>query len=416
MAKFLFFPYSNQLGSTVPSITLAKLLQRHGHQVVYASNGKFTQVLVDKGFDVVPINEISYLQYRRHVDQNNVDFYSESLIHHFVDVELDLIQKVKPDVIVSNNRPTIKLSAQIAQKKMVSIVIPSLTRYYDSPYYIPENHFLNTLYPFGDSNQLIPPSVRKFAFLKTMKHWSRHFTPVCKYYQLPVLKDYLSVYEGDVTLINQSPGLTPFKNLPSNYYFLEQTLDSTFGASHAWVDHLKQDKAQGRKIVYISMGSSALKSFPLVIHALEELLEQNPNIVLVSNHTGLSTQLKKSPRHYSEKFIQSKEILPLADIVITHGGINTLTECLLNGKIILGIPEQGEQLWNLKYAESMGLGKVLSKFKLEKNPKLILPALTELLSTDKYHHNMKTFLENREKNRHSFHTENDIYQAVLELL
>lgn len=103
MATFLFFPYSNQLGSTIPSITLVKLLQAKGHQVIYASGGKFTAVLKEKGFHVEPINEISYLQYRRHVDENNVDFYSESLIHHFIDVELDLIRKINPDVIVSNN-------------------------------------------------------------------------------------------------------------------------------------------------------------------------------------------------------------------------------------------------------------------------------------------------------------------------
>lgn len=416
MASFLFFPYSNQLGSTIPSITLAKMLQAKGHQVTYASNGKFTQVLIDKGFDVLPINEVSYLQYRRHVDENNVDFYSESLIHHFVDTELDLIRKVNPDVIVSNNRPTIKLSSQIAGKKMVSIVIPTLTRYYGHHYYIPENHFLNTLYPFGDSNAIIPPSVRKYAFLKTMKHWSRHFGPVCNYYGIPKLRDYLSVYEGDITLINQSPGVSPFQNLPSNYFFLEQKLESTFGESHSWLSNLKAQKEAGKKVVYISMGSSALKSFPLVIQTLEQLLQKHENLVLVSNHTGLTQEHKSTERHYTEKFIRSQEVLPLADIVITHGGINTLTECLLQGKTVLGIPEQGEQLWNLKYAEEKGLGKVLSKFQLEKNPEIIGPALVTMLADSSYQEKSKLFLEERAKQVPSFKTENDLYQAILNLL
>lgn len=394
---------------------MAKLLQAKGHQVIYASGGKFTAVLKEKGFHVEPINEISYLQYRRHVDENNVDFYSESLIHHFIDVELDLIRKINPDVIVSNNRPTIKLSSQIAGKKMVSIVIPTLTRYYAADYYIPENHFLNTLYPFGDSNAIVPPSVRKFAFLKTMKHWSRHFDPVCRYYHLPLLKDYLSVYEGDVTLINQSPGLTPFHELPSNYFFLEQKLDSTFGESHAWLPELIKHKQQGRKIVYVSMGSSALKSFPLVITRLEGLLQSNPNVVLVSNHTGLETGRAPVARHYSEKFIQSREILPLADIVITHGGINTLTECLLQGKIMLGIPEQGEQLWNLKYMESRGLGKVLSKFKLEKNPALIQDALMDVLHAPSYEQRVQEFQQARLSSKSTWNTEDDIYRAIMAL-
>jgi UDP:flavonoid glycosyltransferase YjiC (YdhE family) len=417
MAVFLFFPYSNQLGSTIPSITLARVLQQHGHRVVYASNGKFTSVLLDKGFEVVPINEISYHQYRRHVDNNNVDFYSESLIHHMVDMELDLIGKINPDCIVTNNRPTVKLSSQIAKKKMITIVIPTLTRYYNHDYYIPENHFLNTYYPFGDSNNLISPSLRKTAFLKTMQHWAKHFVPVCKHFQIPDMKDYLSVYEGDITLINQSPGLMPFHPLPSNYFFLEQNLDSTFGGEkHPWLSNLKKLQAEGKKIIYVSMGSSALKSYPVVMRLLRDSVEKNSEWVLVSNHTGLEQIHQPHARVFSEKFLHANEILPLASVVVTHGGVNTLSECLLEGKPIVGVPEQGEQLWNLKYMEDMGLGKVVSKFKLEKQPQLLLQAIKDVLESNELPNAQLQFKTMVEQRKSRYNNEQDLYQAILQLL
>lgn len=416
MAKFLFFPYSNQLGTTIPSVTLANMLREKGHEVIYASNGKYTHVLKDKGFEVHPINEISYTQYRRHVDNNNVDFYDEGLIHHLVDKDLELIEKINPDVIVSNNRPSIKISSQIANKKLVTIVIPSLTRYFGHRYYVPENHFLNKILPLRDVNTIMPETMVRFAFYKTMQQWGANFNKVLRYYKLPLMKDFLGVYEGDVTLINQSLGLFPFKPLPDNYYFLEQNLGSTFGTSHAWLHELENHKKQGKKIVFVSMGSSSLKAYPLVMNALKQLIETDDRFVLVSNHVGLLSDGKKHQRIYLESFINSSEVLPKADIVVTHGGINTLSECLQNKKVVVGVPEQGEQLWNLKYIEDQGLGKVVSKFALEKNPMLIVNAVLDVANSTSFTEAMEQYMSGRLVTEKLDEHRSALYNAIEKLL
>lgn len=416
MAKFLFFPYANQLGTTIPSITLANLLRNHGHQVIYASNGKYTHILKEKGFEVHPINEISYLQYRRHVDENNVDFYQTSLIHHFIDKELDLIREINPDVIVSNNRPTIKISSQLADKKLITIVIPALTRYYYHDYFIPENHFLAKLYPFGDVNQITPPAFRQFAFFMTMKQWGKNFNKVLREFKLPTMKDFLEVYEGDLVLINQSHELATFKNLPPNYFHLEQNLGSTFGKQHDWAAQLDEHRKLGRKVIFVSMGSSSLKSYPLVMQSIKTLVDADDRFVLVSNHVGLAEQQEISDRIYLEPFINSSQILPKVDLVITHGGINTLSECMLQGIPIIGVPEQGEQMWNLKYAEHLGIGKMVSKFQLEKNPSLITEAIVELAANPNYALKIKEFAQLR-ASRKGIKSQNElIYQQIEKLL
>lgn len=415
MATFLFFPYANQLGSTVPSITLALLLKENGHKVVYASKGKYTQVLVEKGFEVVPINEISYLQYRKHVDENNVDFYSESLITHLVEKELEIIEEIKPDIIVTNNRPTIKISSQLANIKLVTIVIPTLTKYYNHRYYVPENHFLNKILPVKDVNTILPESIVKFAFTKTMQQWGKNFNSVLKSYQLPLFENFLDVYEGDITLINQTKGLAPFKNLPNSYYFLQQSLQSTFGEPHGWIKEINEHKQHGRKIIFVSMGSSSLKSYPLVIDAVKKLVEENNQYVLISNHVGLKNNLKTNDRIYVEKFINSPQVLPLADLVVTHGGINTLSECILQKKVMIGIPEQGEQMWNLKYAEHKGIGKMLSKQKLEKDFSLLSKTIVEVIHNDLYQNNMNRYVEDVLKNNKTNNNE-EIYNAIMKLI
>ncbi|HPI55646.1 MAG TPA: glycosyltransferase [Chitinophagaceae bacterium] len=416
MAKFLFFPYSNQLGTTIPSVTLANLLRDHGHIVYYASHGKYTHILKEKGFEVFPITEISYLQYRRHVDENNVDFYQTSLIHHFIDKELDLIREVDPDIIVSNNRPTIKISAQLAGKKLVTIVIPALTRFYYHDYFIPENHFLATLYPLGDVNQITPPAFRRFAFFMTMKQWGKNFNKVLREFNLPKMTDFLGVYEGDVILINQSYELAAFTNLPSNYFHLEQNLGSTFGHQHPWADELDVHRKKGRKVIFVSMGSSSLKSYPLVMQAIKQLVDNDERFVLVSNHVGLANHQEISDRIYLEPFINSSQILPKVDLVITHGGINTLSECMLQGIPIIGVPEQGEQMWNLKYAEHLGIGKMVSKFQLEKDPSLITQAIVELAENPNYALKIKEFALLSASRKGSKSQNELIYQQIEKLL
>lgn len=409
MKTVLFFPYTNQLGSTIPSVTLANQLREAGHRVVYASQGKYTHVLEQKGFEVKPINEISYAQYRRHVDRNNVDFYAPALIHHFIDQERNLIDAVKPDLIVTNNRPTMKITTQLAQLPMATIVIPALTRYYNHHYFIPENHFLNTLYPFGDVNKVTPAWFRRTAFLLTMKQWAIPFNKVLRSFKLPAIQDFLSVYEGDVTLINQTKGLMPFRDLPANWFFLEQSMKSTHGTSHTWLDALKALKNTGCKIIYVSMGSSSLKSYPLVMKAIARLVDENPNYALVSSYVGMENTIHRHARIFLEPFIHAPEIMPLADVMVTHGGVNTLSECMLQGIPVVGVPEQGEQLWNLKYAEHQGTARVVSRFQLEKNPQLILDAIQEVISNPGFQQKARSFAEDIRHQR-----KNDLSNRLIE--
>ena len=118
---------------------------------------KYTEVIKEKGFKVHPINEISYLHYREHVDNNNNKHYSPSLVRHFVDMELDLMQKVKPDIVIGHNRQTLYISTKLAQIKYIALTVASIGKHYNYKYFVPENHFLSRLIsPIIDINKILP--------------------------------------------------------------------------------------------------------------------------------------------------------------------------------------------------------------------------------------------------------------------
>ncbi|MBP6624730.1 MAG: hypothetical protein KA198_06140, partial [Chitinophagaceae bacterium] len=106
---------------------------------------------------------------------------------------------------------------------------------------------------------------------------------------------------------------------------------------------------------------------------------------------------------------------PLADLVVTHGGVNTLSECILNKKPVIGVPEQGEQLWNLKYAEHLGIGKMVSKFKLEKNPSLLKDAILSVIDDEVYQKNIIRFVDDL-MDKKDIQEQTNLFKAILNLV
>ncbi len=393
--KVLIFPYSNQLGTTIPSITLANLLIDNGFEVEFASKGKYSFVIKEKGFVLHDVPEISYMHYRKYLDQNRMDYYEKHLVRLMVDYEVDMINELKPDIVVGHNRPSLYISTKLTKKPFVSMTVASLTNYYDQRIYIPENHPLNKIIPLVDVNSLVPAIVPKIVYNITMKRFAKGFNEVLKEYNLSKVKSYLDLNEGDITLLIETWGLVGLKKLPSNFYFLEQDTESGFGEKPAWYSSVQKLKEGGKKIIGISMGSSSFEAYPLVLKDLVEfVLSQKDEYILVSNHCGLEKEYTNSNNIYIERFIPPLDLMNLVDIVITHGGKNTLNEAVLAKKMIIGIPEQAEQLWNIKYMEKLGVVKVLSRFELRKNNNILTHNVQRLLKDSKMRQNVEKFVQN----------------------
>ena len=132
-----------------------------------------------------------------------------------------------------------------------------------------------------------------------------------------------------------------------------------------------------RRLVYLSLGSLGSADVELM-QRLVELLADTPHRYIVS----------RGPRHdeyelaenmIGEEFLPQTSVLPHVDAVITHGGNNTVTECMWFGKPMLVLPIFWDQHDNAQRVHETGYGLRLPTYELQRDE---LAAAVDRLLTD----------------------------------
>ena len=106
-------------------------------------------------------------------------------------------------------------------------------------------------------------------------------------------------------------------------------------------------------LIYLSLGSLASADVPLM-ERLVEALADVPHRFIVSK--GPQAELYElADNMWGEEFVPQPAILPLVDLVITHGGNNTTTECFHHGKPMIAMPVFWDQHDNAQRVDETGL-------------------------------------------------------------
>jgi UDP:flavonoid glycosyltransferase YjiC (YdhE family) len=139
-----------------------------------------------------------------------------------------------------------------------------------------------------------------------------------------------------------------------------QRLDSTVrGAGGRWAAPEELRDGDGA-LIYLSLGSLGSADVKL-LQRLVDVLGSTRHRVIVSKGP-LGDQVRLHERMSGANFLPQPAILPLVDLVITHGGNNTVTEAFHHGVPMIVLPLFWDQVDNAQRVDEIGLGVRLSTY------------------------------------------------------
>jgi MGT family glycosyltransferase len=114
-------------------------------------------------------------------------------------------------------------------------------------------------------------------------------------------------------------------------------------------------------LIYFSLGSLGSADVALMRRVID-CLARTPHRYIVSKGP-LHAEIELPANMWGAEFLPQASVIPLTDLVITHGGNNTTTECLHFGKPMIVLPLFWDQHDNAQRVAELGLGKRLDTYR-----------------------------------------------------
>ena len=137
-------------------------------------------------------------------------------------------------------------------------------------------------------------------------------------------------------------------------------LDSTVRAADTTWELPAHLAERDGALIYLSLGSLGSADVGLM-QRLVDLLATTEHRVIVSKGP-LADQITLHDNQTGEGFLPQPAILPQVDLVITHGGNNTVTEAFHHGKPMIVLPLFWDQVDNAQRVEEIGFGRRLATY------------------------------------------------------
>ncbi|HEY9856239.1 MAG TPA: hypothetical protein V6D05_10905, partial [Stenomitos sp.] len=253
----VFAPHSWGLTHVGRSLMVAQELQRRGFRCVFVGDGPY--VLPEEspvraaGFEVHPLIDLT----KAPVTAQGFDVHTATSLRRLVSAEREMIQHLKPAVIVSDFRPSIHVSAAIENVGVVALTSTRWTHYWGNRLMPPHEHALTI-----QVTKLVGRTLGR-AMLRPLAPgiWERIFQGNVRLYNdllaehgLPPHDDFLRLLEGSVaTYLTDAPdGCKTKTHLPPQIR-VAGPLYWTAPPSPGWDDELPRDKPW----LYLSAGSTA---------------------------------------------------------------------------------------------------------------------------------------------------------------
>ena len=392
MATVVFFP-EGAYGPTNNCVGIGQVLVERGHRVVFVLEESFAGTLEAQGFEerlmrLGPPPEVEEEpgQFWKDFIRDTAPVFRKPTIEQlaefieptwralcdgaqYVDERLrEIFDEVSPDVIVEDNVvcfPAIHHSG----RPWVRIVSCNPLEVKDAG--IPP---VFSGYPAADRTGW---DEFRAEYARVIAGLHGEFSAFCGERGAGPLRDGEFVHESDWLNLYLYPAEVDYERsapLASTWH----RLDTCVRRSDATAE-LPPHIASGEGgLVYLSLGSLGSADVDLM-KRLVDVLSRAPHRFVVSKGPQAS-EFELADNMWGDEFLPQPALLPSADVVITHAGNNTTTECFHFGKPMIALPLFWDQYDNAQRVAETGYGIRLETYELEDGE--LLGAIDRLLTDD----------------------------------
>ncbi len=136
-------------------------------------------------------------------------------------------------------------------------------------------------------------------------------------------------------------------------------LHSTVRTTEAPFDVDEHVPGDGR-VVYLSLGSLGCMDVELMQRLIDAMARTDHRTIVSMG--PLQDQMQLGPRMFGDRFLPQPSILPQCDLLITHGGNNTVCEGFHFGLPMIGLPLFWDQYDNAQRLRETGFGERLATY------------------------------------------------------
>jgi MGT family glycosyltransferase len=377
----VFFP-EGAYGPTNNCVGIGDVLRRRGHRVVFIVEESFAGTLEAKGFEerlmrLGPKPEVEEVPGQFWIDfirdtspifrKPTIEQLGEFIVPtwqalidgaKYVNPRLEeIFEGLRPDAIVEDN--VVGFAAVVASGRPWVRIVSCNPAELKDPAVPP----FSSGYPAGDQT-------RWPAFMSEVERTHRSmwedFDAFMRAQRAPGLawskEGPEFIHESEWLNLYAYPAEVEYERtrpLPPTWHRVDSTVRAT---DAAWELPANLGDRPG-SLIYLSLGSLGSADVGLM-QRLVDVIGTTEHRVIVSKGP-LADQIRLHDNMTGEAFLPQPSILPQVDLVITHGGNNTVTEAFHNGKPMIVLPLFWDQVDNAQRVDETGFGVRLATYDFE---------------------------------------------------
>jgi UDP:flavonoid glycosyltransferase YjiC (YdhE family) len=324
-------------------VTLSKALDPGRYEIVVASDPRYIGLEQPLDCTFHPIRSIPSAEFAQALAHGK-PLYNVDTLTRYVEDDLTLLDRVKPDLVVGDFRLSLAVSAPLRRIPYAAVVNAYWSPYAKIAYPAPDLPMTRIL--GVELGQKFFDAIRPLAFALHARPLNR----VLRKFGLPPLgSDLRNVYTwGDYTLYADIPELVPINGLPPHHRYLGPVLWSSKTPLPEWWHSLPEDKP----VVFLTLGSSGQADLlPMALSALSKL-----PVRLVVATAGKINLTNVPANAYIADYLPMDIATRRSKLVIGNGGSLTTYQALANEVPVIGLCSNMDQMLNMNAVERLGAG------------------------------------------------------------